>query len=59
MSELENLYAAPEYEPYVRAIGQLALAWNDLQEELAGIFSTLMNHPPREGDARNTTPSYV
>ena len=44
-------YTAKEFRPYVAALGQLALAWNDLQESLAGVFwTTMMNGPPRAGD---------
>jgi hypothetical protein len=44
-------YTAPEFRPYVTALGQLALAWNDLQESLAGLFWTsMLNGPPQAGD---------
>jgi len=37
-----KLYTRPEFRPYVTALGQLALAWNDLQEMLAVMFWTVM-----------------
>jgi hypothetical protein len=44
-------YTSSEFKPYVAALGQLALAWNDLQESLAALFLTsLMNGPPHAGD---------
>jgi hypothetical protein len=44
-------YTTAEFKPYVTALGQLALAWNDLQESFAGLFWTLMlSGPPRAGD---------
>ena len=53
-------YTAPEFKPYVAALGQLALAWNDLQESLKGIFWTLsMDGPPQEGDFANYAPLHV
>ncbi len=38
---LSKRYTRPEMRPFVTALGQLALAWNDLQEMLAIIFSCL------------------
>jgi hypothetical protein len=35
-------YTEPQFEPYVKAIGQLLLAWNDLHERLATLFVTAM-----------------
>lgn len=32
------LFTEDQFEPYVKAIGQLALAWNDLHERLAMLF---------------------
>jgi hypothetical protein len=52
-------YTSPEFRPYVTALGQLALAWNDLQESLAALFWTLMNPPPMAGDTVNYTPLHV
>jgi hypothetical protein len=52
-------YASDEFKPYVTALGQLALAWNDLQESLAGLFMTLVNPPPKEGDFVTYTPLWV
>lgn len=47
-------YTSAEFKPYVTALGQLALAWNDLQEHLASLFWTvMMDGPPREGDTYN------
>jgi len=34
-------FTSNEYKPYVTAIGQLALAWNDLHETLGGLFCTI------------------
>lgn len=36
---IENQYDSSEFEPYVIAIGQLALAWNDLQDFCGYMFS--------------------
>jgi hypothetical protein len=52
-------YTSPEFKPYVTALGQLALAWNDLQESLKALFWTLMNPPPKEGDAVNYLPLQI
>jgi hypothetical protein len=52
-------YTSPEFRPYVTALGQLALAWNDLQESLAALFWTLMNPSPMAGDIVNYTPLHV
>jgi hypothetical protein len=52
-------YTAPEFKPYVAALGQLALAWNDLQESCAALFWTVMSPPPQEGDFVNYTPLLV
>jgi hypothetical protein len=35
-------FTEPHFEPYVKAIGQLLLAWNDLHERLAALFVTAM-----------------
>lgn len=34
-------YTSAEFKPYVVAIGQIALAWNDLHETLCSLFVTL------------------
>jgi hypothetical protein len=53
-------YTAPEFKPYVTALGQLALAWNDLQESLADLFWTaMMNGPPVAGDVVNYAALWV
>jgi len=44
-------YTSAEFQPYVTALGQLALSWNDLQESLAGLFWTsMLTAPPQAGD---------
>jgi|SRR6185437_10891481 len=44
-------YTAQVFRPYVSALGQLALAWNDLQESLASLFWTTMSKGiPLAGD---------
>jgi hypothetical protein len=44
-------YTTSAFRPYVIALGQVALAWNDLQESFAGLFWTAMlSKRPREGD---------
>ena len=52
-------YAGADFDPYVAALGQLALAWNDLHEGLAGLFWTIMSAPPREGDIIDYAPIHV
>ena len=53
-------YTAPEFKPYVAALGQLALAWNDLQESLRGLYWTLsMQGFPQAGDFVNYAPLHV
>lgn len=53
-------YTAPEFRPYVTALGQLTLAWNDLQESLGTLFWTVMNkRPPMAGDFVDYTPLMV
>ena len=42
-------YTGLEFRPYVTALGQFALAWNDLQETLGSLFWTLMSPRPVEG----------
>jgi len=49
-----------EFEPYVIALGKFALAWNDLQYNLCGLFSIVtLEEPPRAGDAINFVPAYI
>ncbi len=36
-------YTSKEYLPYVTAIGQLALAWNDLHEALGSLFVSIVS----------------
>jgi hypothetical protein len=59
MADKENpaqRYDTREFRPYVIALGQLALAWNEMQDTLAEFFSTLMmDGPPREGDFVNNS----
>ena len=38
-------YTSAEYRPYVTAIGQLALAWNDLHEQLGLLFHMVATLP--------------
>jgi hypothetical protein len=52
-------YTSAEFKPYVVALGQLALVWNDLQESLGALFWTLMNVPPQAGDFVNYLPLRV
>ncbi len=52
-------YTSKEFRPYVTALGQLTLAWNDLQESLRGLFWTLMTPRPVAGDFVNFTPLWV
>jgi hypothetical protein len=53
-------YTSKEFAPYATALGQVAMAWNDLQENLKGLFWTLsMNGPPQEGDSINYAPLFV
>jgi hypothetical protein len=35
-------FTEPEFEPYAKSIGQLLLAWNDLHERLATLFTLAM-----------------
>jgi hypothetical protein len=46
-------YTSSEFKPYVTALGQLALAWNDLQESLAALFWTLMTPIPITSETVN------
>jgi hypothetical protein len=39
-------YSGREFRPYVMALGQLALAWNEMQEMLAVLFWTAMGMGP-------------
>lgn len=53
-------YTARVFDPYTKAIGQLALAWNDLHESLAALFATIMlGRPPTEGEAVDFAPLFV
>jgi hypothetical protein len=45
-----NRFTETPFKPYVIAIGQLTLAWNDLHEKLAALFCLLMDHQ-EEDDA--------
>jgi len=45
-----NRFTGTPFKPYVIAIGQLTLAWNDLHEKLAALFCLLMDHQ-EEDDA--------
>ena len=50
-------YGAAEFRPYVIALGQLALAWNELQDTLALLFWTaMMERPPQPGDTFSYAP---
>jgi len=40
-SPFSERYTSAEYRPYVMAIGQIALAWNDLHESIASLFSAV------------------
>ena len=53
-------YTGPEFKPYVAALGQLALAWNGLQESFAALFWTMsLNGPPKAGDFINDAPLWI
>ena len=52
-------YTASEFRPYVTALGQFALAWNDLQESLGALFWTLMSPRPVEGAFVHHEPLFV
>jgi hypothetical protein len=52
-------YTGDDFDPYVSALGQLALAWNDLHEALAGLFWTVMSPPLHEGVEINHVPIHV
>jgi hypothetical protein len=54
-----NRYATPEFAPYALALGELTLAWNDLQEELCRIFSIVMSDAPVEGTFVDWTPVHA
>jgi hypothetical protein len=45
-------YTERALKPYVSAIGQLSLAWNDLHEQLAAIFHVLLDRGVRRLDER-------
>jgi hypothetical protein len=42
-------YTGSAFRPYVTALGQFALAWNDLQESLGALFWTLRSPRPVAG----------
>ena len=48
-AQLGKRYSTRKFRPYVTALGQLSLAWNDLQESLALLFWTIMSPRPLEG----------
>lgn len=53
-------YTSHEFRPYVSALGRLTLAWNDLQESLAGLYWTLnLPGPPSAGDSFTYAPLKV
>jgi hypothetical protein len=52
-------YTAPEFRPYVTALGQLSLAWNDLQESLGALFWTMMSPRPLVGAFVHREPLFV
>lgn len=53
-------YTGPEFRPYVIALGQLALAWNELQASFSDLFALLnLTGPPQEGDAFSRTPHNI
>ena len=57
---MDDRYLEPELEPYVTALGQFALAWNDLQYNLCELFSlACLDQPPRAGDTISYLPHYV
>src|SRR5579863_6520290 len=57
LSRPSQRYTSAEFLPYVRALGQIALAWNDLQESFADIYWTLhLCGPPQPGDLIDYTP---
>jgi hypothetical protein len=50
-------YTAREFRPYVAALGQLILAWNDMQESFAELFwHSTLSRGPRPGDSIDYTP---
>jgi hypothetical protein len=57
---LIDKYATPEFAPYTVALGQLALAWNELQHNLCELFSLVtLQELPKAGDMVNFAPTYV
>ncbi len=53
-------YTSKEFLPYATALGQLTLAWNDLQESLAALFwKSMMPGPPQAGDFVSYTALWV
>jgi len=50
--KISHRYATAEFRPYVTALGQLALAWNELHENLGSLFlTTMLPNRPQAGDA--------
>jgi hypothetical protein len=59
-SRRSQRYTGREFLPYVTALGQLALAWNDLQESFKELFWTAMlPGPPQAGDSYEFTALYL
>jgi hypothetical protein len=53
-------YTTPAFRPYVTALGQVALAWNDLQDSFAGLFwTTMLSQRPQAGDMFDYTALHV
>jgi hypothetical protein len=53
-------YSTPEFEPYVSALGQFALAWNDLQNNLCRLFAiVIIDKVIHPGDEANNAPEYA
>jgi hypothetical protein len=57
---LIDRYAKPEFAPYAMALGQFALAWNDLLHYMSTLFSiATLERAPQAGDAVNYVPTYI
>lgn len=52
-------YASTEFRPYVIALGQAALAWNEMLESLASLFWGLSIYPYKTGEKVNYAPLHV
>jgi hypothetical protein len=53
-------YSGSEFAPFVTALGQFALAWNDLQYNLCELFSIVaLERAPQPGDMVNYVPTYI